>query len=87
MKIAKALGFVALALLLGAAGFLLARTPAKTPAQQLPTAIVVCTVPADWGTFRASSQGFLVFEDAAGTLRLVDCQSHSPIVAFEIRRQ
>ena len=87
MRITRTLDVMLVALLLGATGFLLGRARADTALPQQAGAIVVCTVPGEWGSFRTSSQGFLVFEDAAGTLRLVDCQSHRPIVAFEIRRQ
>ncbi len=74
-------------LVIGISGFILGNARGKTPTSREANAIVVCNVPADWGNYKGGAHGGLVFEDSAGTLRIVDCSSHSPIVAFEIRRR
>jgi hypothetical protein len=80
-----------LVLLVGIAGFLLGNTRlgkawGKTPPEE-HNAIVTCDVPRSWGQYRGAANGALAFEDSSGTVRIVDCTSHSPIVAFEIRRK
>lgn len=54
----------------------------------------VITVPSDWGEFKAASSAGLVFEDSAGTLRIIGntpCQVSStaslPLLNLEVRRK
>ncbi len=71
----------------GIGAFFLGKARGKTSISREANAIVVCNVPPDWGNYKGPALGGLVFEDSARTLRVVDCSSHSPIVAFEIRRR
>ena len=54
----------------------------------------IVTIPSRWGEFKSASAAGLVFEDSAGTLRVVGntpCQisgtANAPIVALEVRRK
>lgn len=66
----------------------------KGTAQIVPTTCLV-TVPVEWGEFKGISKFGLVFEDKAGTLRLIDQMPCSvdktlvavPTVAVEVRRK
>lgn len=81
----RALGIgLVVAVVAGLAAFGLRRAAAAP--RQNPSAIVQCDVPSGWGAYRGAALGGLVFEDSAGTLRVVDCSSHAPIVAYQIRR-
>jgi len=65
--------------------------PAATPQSQTVGRCVV-TVPSQWGTFRGISQGYgLVFEDDAGTLRVVNQMpcglDGPPNISLEVRRK
>jgi hypothetical protein len=67
----------------------------QASAQQEVPAPCVVTVPADWGQFKGISKFGLVFEDKAGTLRVIDqmpCdfpggQGGVPRVSVEVRRK
>jgi hypothetical protein len=66
----------------------------KATPQQTVGAPCVVVVPRDWGEFKGLSKSGLVFEDEAGTLRLLDqmpCSTagstNVPQVAVEIRRK
>ena len=66
----------------------------KATPQQTVGAPCLVIVPRDWGEFKGLSKSGLVFEDEAGTLRLLDqmpCSTagttNVPQVAVEIRRK
>lgn len=61
--------------------------PATRPSVQAQAPNVVhATAPKDWGPVRGGTLTLLIFEDSAGTLRLVDFSSGLPLLRFEIRR-
>lgn len=80
------------AIVLIAAGFGIREV--KASPQNLPVPCVV-VVPSDWGEFKGISKDGMVFEDMAGTLRLIDQMPCSidrglvsvPRVTVEIRRK
>ena len=89
MKLSVALTVAVLAL----AGTIGIREVRATP-QQAVGAPCLVFVPQDWGEFKGMSKSGLVFEDKAGTLRLLDqmpCSmagsTSAPQVAVEIRRK
>lgn len=61
--------------------------PVTRPSVQAQAPNVVhATAPKDWGAVRGGVLTLLIFEDSAGTLRLVDFGSGLPLLRFEIRR-
>jgi hypothetical protein len=67
------------------AGFLLgASRPQNPPGQQA----IALTVPLRFGTFKGGTPDALVFEDATGTVRFVDCtRSQTCTLKWEISRR
>jgi hypothetical protein len=83
--------FVFLLVMAGSVGIYEFKASAQTV---IPTACIV-NVPPDWGEFKAISRNYILFEDKAGTLRMIDqmpCNidrniSGVPNVAVEVRRK
>lgn len=76
--------------------FVLISPQSRTATTQNDTVQPNCiiTVPSGWGNFKAASALGLVFEDSAGTLRVVGstpCQISGtvspPVVTLEVRRK
>jgi len=77
--------------LVGFAAIYLVRAERKAVAQPAspPQAAPASPVPKNWGPFKATYDGVLIFEDSSGTLRLLSqnaCYEGTTKVALEIHR-
>ncbi len=80
----KRLGLVAMAAL----AFLLGTWTVKANPQSLPTPKARCTVPKSYGDFRGMNGSGFVFEDSAGTIKTLTCETNNKWTPqIEILRQ